>query len=122
VLFGAIAVTIAIVGLYGVVAFNTAQRASEIAVRVALGARPTDIVVTVAGEALRAISLGLIVAGVIVAVAHRWVGGLLFQTSPSDPGIILAAATLLFATSALALASPIWQTMRQNPANLLRSE
>jgi predicted permease len=118
--FGGVALVIAVIGLYGVVAFATAQRSTEVAVRVALGARGRHVLSVVAGSGLRAVSLGLI-AGTAAALALRGaLGPLLFQTSPDDPRVIGGMAALLLGTAALAGAIPVVRILRRNPASVLR--
>jgi len=119
-LFGGVALLIAIVGLYGVVAFVAAQRSSEIAVRIALGARTPHVLAVTGTEALRAVGVGLIVGVVAASLASRWIGPLLFQTSPNDPGIILGAATVLLVVATAASLIPTLRALRRNTAAILR--
>jgi predicted permease len=119
-IFGAVALLIATIGLYAVVSFTAAQRSAEIAVRIALGARARNILAAVAGDGLRTITVGLTV-GLIAALAIRhWIGPLLFQTSPSDPGIIAGVAVLLLAVAVVATLVPTARALRRNPAAVLR--
>jgi predicted permease len=121
VLFGAIALLIAMIGLYAVVSFSVAQRTSEIAVRLALGARTRDVVSAIGNSSLLAVSGGL-GFGVLVAIfVRRWVGPLLFQTSPSDPLIIGGVALLLLAVAVVAMVVPLARALRVNPAEVLRA-
>ena len=76
----------------------------------------------VAGDGLRAIASGLAAGSALALVVQRWVGPLLFQTSPSDPGVIAAAAALLLGVAVLGIAVPTWRALRQNPAAILRME
>ena len=84
--FGVLALVVAAVGLYSVVAYGVAQRSHELGVRLALGAQQRDVIRLVVGEGLRtaavAVTLGLLAA----LVAARWIAPLLFNTSPRDPG------------------------------------
>ena len=100
--------------------FSAAQRSTEIAVRIALGARARNVLAAVAGDGLRTITVGLTV-GLIAALAIRhWIGPLLFQTSPSDPGIIAGVAVLLLAVAVVATLVPTARALRRNPAAVLR--
>lgn len=119
-LFGVAALMIAAVGLYAVVAFTATQRASEIAVRVALGARSRNVILAVAGDGLRSVAVGLAI-GMIAALGLRsWLGGMLFQTSPHDPFVMGGVAALLFVTAVAATVVPTLRTLKESPARILR--
>lgn len=121
-IFGAVALVISVVGLYAVVSFAQAQRSTEIAVHVALGARADDIMRVVGADGLRALVVGLAI-GVLGAVAIRgWIGPLLFQTSPDDPVIIGSVAALLLGVALVAILVPTVRALRVSPASVLRSE
>jgi putative ABC transport system permease protein len=121
-IFGAIAFLIAVVGLYGVVAFTAAQRSSEIALRIALGARTTNVLAVVARDGLRPVVGGLAFGVLATLAARRWIGPLLFQTSPSDPAIIFGVGALLLFVGAVASFIPTLRALRQNPAVVMRQE
>ena len=121
-MFAGVALLIAVVGLYGVVAFAAAQRSTEIAVRMALGARHRHILAVVGGSGLRAVLAGLVIGTAAVVAARRWVGPLLFQTSPSDPAVIAAVAGLLLGVAVVASLIPTMRALRRNPAAVLREE
>lgn len=118
--FGAVALVIAIVGLYGVVSYAAEQRSSEIAVRIALGARTRHVLFAVGGDGLRSIMAGLVIGGVAALAARRWIGALLFQTSPDDPRIIGGVAALLLAVAVLAVLVPTARALRRDTASVLR--
>ncbi len=120
-LFGAVALVVAVVGLYGVVAFAVTQRSFEIAVRLALGARRRDILRTVAGDGLGAVALGLAIGAVGAFSVRRWVGPLLFQTSADDPRLILGIAALLFGVAFVAILLPTARAIRLDAAAVLRA-
>jgi putative ABC transport system permease protein len=121
-LFGGVALIIAVVGLYGVVSFMAAQRATEIAVRIALGARPRDVLAVIGKDGLGAVLAGLLVGTVLALVVRRWVGSLLFETSPTDPAIIAAVGALLLSVAVAATLVPTVRALRRNPATVLRTE
>lgn len=121
-LFGFIALVIAAVGLYGVVAFNAAQRTPELAVRMVLGARRRDVLMVVAGDGLLAVAAGLVIGMVIVIATHRWIDGLLFHVSASDPLIIGASAGVLLFVGIAASLIPTGRALLKNPAEVLRAE
>ncbi len=121
-LFGGVALTIAIVGLYGVVAFTAAQRRHEVAVRIALGARTRHVLRTIAGSGLAVVAGGLALGAGLALAVRRWIGALLYKTSPSDPRIIAGMAVLLLAVAFAASLIPVLRALRRNPAAILKSE
>jgi ABC-type antimicrobial peptide transport system permease subunit len=80
--FGALALLVAAVGLYSVIAYNVAQRTHELGVRIALGARSPDVVRLVVGEGLRVSVMGIGIGTIVALAAARYVGPLLFGVSP----------------------------------------
>jgi predicted permease len=122
VVFGGLALLLAAIGLYSVLAFNVSQRLHEIGVRVALGAQGHDIVghVVTGGVrlALAGVALGL---GVAIAGSH-WIQPLLFDESPRDPAILVAVAAVLLMVSVLASVIPARRAMRVDPIRALRAE
>ncbi|MGA7914030.1 MAG: ABC transporter permease [Candidatus Acidiferrales bacterium] len=121
-MFAILALTLALVGIYGVVAFVTAQRTSEIGLRVALGAQPWDILVLVlrqgAGIALVGIACGLAGAAAFV----QFIGRFLYGVKPADPATF-AVVGLIVATTALAACYiPARRAMRVDPMVALRYE
>ena len=118
--FGALAVLLAAIGLYGVMSFTVSQASGELALRVALGAAPF----TLLGAVLRA-GLVLSGAGIIVGAAAalgltRLLGTLLYGVSPRDPVTFAAALVLMIIASALACVVPAWRAMRADPLIALR--
>lgn len=121
-LFGGVAVVICIVGLYGVVSFNATQRASEIAIRMALGARPSDVLKTIAGPAFRAIIGGLALGTLGAFLLGHLVSSILYKTLPSDPTIVLSSIALLIGVSVVASVIPTARAIAKRPADILRNE
>jgi putative ABC transport system permease protein len=119
-LFGVVALVIAAIGLYAVVSFAVTQRTNEIAVRLALGARVHHIGLTVGNESLRAVVAGLAVGVMVAYIAQKWIGGMLYQTSPSDPAVIGAVAVSLMLVTVVALVVPLQRALRVSPAQVLR--
>jgi predicted lysophospholipase L1 biosynthesis ABC-type transport system permease subunit len=109
-------------GIYGVVAFQVSRRTREIAVRVALGARPADVLWIVARQGLAPVALGMLL-GIGGAVAlTRSLRGLLFEVEPLDPLSFAAAASLLLAVTLLACLLPARCALRTEPAIALTNE
>jgi putative ABC transport system permease protein len=119
--FGVAALLLATVGLYAVMAAYVGQRSREIAVRMALGARASDVRRLVLGEGLRLAGLGAAI-GVTGAIATtRLVRGMLFGVQPLDPASIVSAAVLLVAVAALACYLPMRRATRVDPVVTLRA-
>ncbi len=119
-LFAATALMLAVVGIYGVIAYSVAQRGPEIAIRCALGAQRSDILWMIEGQ-----GAGLALAGILVGAAGavaltRVVKALLFQVSATDPAAFIAVAVLFLAVAMLAAYLPARRATRVNPASALR--
>ncbi len=121
-MFGMIALLLAAIGLYAVMAAYVRQRYSEIGVRVALGATTADVRGLVLGEGLRLAGMGAAIGLASAVVATRLLRGLLFDVHPLDPASFLAAAMLLMGVSALASYLPARRATRVDPIVLLRTE
>lgn len=118
--FAASAVVIATVGLAGVLSYSVSQRAREIAVRIALGARPRQIVALVFAQGLIVTTIG-IAAGVAAAFAGaRSLGALLYGVSPHDPYSFAATAMVLGLVALAACTAPAVRAMRIDPLAQLR--
>ena len=120
--FAAIALLITSIGLYGMVAASFALRRKEMAIRIALGAQWTHAVSAAVGEGVASVASGLFAGSVLVVVASRWLGGVLFETSPRDPVVLIQAAWVLLVISAVAVTVPTVRALLENPVNVLRSE
>jgi ABC-type antimicrobial peptide transport system permease subunit len=120
--FGVLALVLAAIGLYSVIAYNVAQRTQEMGVRVALGANVVQIVRLVLGEGLRLSLVGVGLGGVIALVVSKWVAPLLFQVSPRDPLVFGGVALTLVAVAALASFVPARRAARVDPMQALRAE
>ena len=120
--FGALALLVAAVGAYSVIAYSVSQRAHEIGVRMALGAQSSHVVRLVMGEGMRAVGFG-IVLGVFASLAMgRLVASMLYNTSPRDPIVLTAVAALLAMVAIAASIIPAWRATSTDPAIALRAE
>lgn len=121
-LFAALALTLALVGIYGVVSFSVSRRTSEIGLRMALGAQPSSVLIEVLQKGLLPVGIGLL-AGTAGAVgAASALRTMLFGVGPLDPAVLGGAAVLLFATAAAACFAPARRASRLDPAIALRHE
>ena len=120
--FAVLALLLALAGIYGVMAYLVARRSHEFGVRMALGARPGDLLRLVLGQGFRLSLLGLLV-GIGAALAlTRVLGSLLFQVSPSDPTTYAAVGTLMLLVGLLASWAPARRAMRVDPIRSLRCD
>jgi putative ABC transport system permease protein len=120
--FGALALVLAAVGLYSVIAYNVAQRRQELAVRVALGAAAGDVIRLVVGEGLRFAVAGAAVGSAIAVIAAPRIAPLLFNQSPRDPVVFGAVAAALLVVAVLASMIPAIRGARVDPNAALRAE
>ena len=104
--FGCAAAILAALGVYGVVSYSVAGRAREMGIRVALGARPRDIRRLVAGEGLAPVAVGLAFGLAVSWAIGRAIGSLLFEVSPGDPVVMLAASAVVLSATLLACVGP----------------
>jgi predicted permease len=120
--FGGLAMLLAAVGLYGVVAYTVAQRTREIGVRLAMGAQRSDVMWMVLGRGLRLTAAGIVIGVVLGAAAGRLMGRFLLGLSPLDPISFLGAALAWTAIAMLASYVPARRAMRVDPVVALRWE
>jgi putative ABC transport system permease protein len=120
--FGGLALVVAAIGLYGVIAYGVTQRMHELGVRVALGARSHNIVRLVVGQAFSFASAGTAIGLAIALVAARWVQPLLFNESATDPFVFTAVGVTIGLVAVAASALPAIRATRADPNTALRSE
>jgi putative ABC transport system permease protein len=121
-IFAALALVLAGVGIFGVLAFSVGQRAREFGIRVALGARPHDVLRLVLGGALKMTGAGVAIGLVAAAMLTRLLGTLLFAVQPLDPVTFIGTAAVLAVSALAACALPAWHATRVDPAVTLRQE
>lgn len=121
-LFAGLGLTLAAIGLYGLLATSVAERRRELGVRLALGADARRLLAQVVGRGLRLVAIGVAVGAPVVYLVGRIVASLLYRTSPADPLTLVAAPLVLFGVAALACAAPAARAAHTDPARVLRSE
>ena len=121
-LFAGVAVALAGVGIYGVVAYTVAQRTREIGVRLALGADPSTVVRLIVWDGLRPAVVGVAVGAVVALAAGQVIATLLYQIQPRDPLTMVIVVGMLIAIVLVACLIPARRATRVPPAEALRME
>ena len=120
--FAAIALLLASIGLYGLLAYTTAQRRKEIALRMALGAERRTVVGMVIGQGARLVAMGLVVGLIASLAVTRLVASLLYQTNPYDLQAFGIIPVVLVPATLMACALPAWRAARVEPTTALRGD
>jgi putative ABC transport system permease protein len=120
--FGALALLLATIGVYGLKAYDVSRRTREIGIRMALGATTTDVERMVLSEGMKTTVIGLAIGLLLAAGIGRLVSGLLYRVSPFDPVILTAAAFVLSTATMLACYLPARRATRVAPTAALRAE
>ena len=120
--FAGLAMSIAGVGLFSILSFMVRQRSREFSVRLALGARPTDLIRLVASQGARLGVAGLTIGFVTALVLVRTLSALLFGVEPIDPATFVVASAVLGSLTLVASAAPAWLAARSDPTATLRQE
>ncbi len=120
--FAALALLLAVVGIYGVVSYSVAQRRQEIGVRVALGAQPSDVFRLVVRQgaflATAGVAIGLLASWLLTPVLRSW----LYEIEPGDPLTFIGVAAILVAIALLATAIPARRATKVDPVLAMRAE
>lgn len=120
--FGALAVVLAMTGLYGVMSYTVTERTTEIGIRMALGAQRAKITAMMLGKAAKLLAAGLVLGtGLSLAVASS-ASALLFGLKPRDPATLAGAALLLAVVTVVASLVPSMRAANVNPIDSLRTE
>jgi putative ABC transport system permease protein len=120
--FAAVAFALAATGLYGVLAYSVAQRKHELGVRIALGARPGDVLRLSMWRGMRLALIGLAIGLGASLALRRALQTVLFGVSPHDPATFAAVSLLLLSVAAAAAYIPARRATRVDPAIALRAE
>jgi putative ABC transport system permease protein len=118
--FGALALLLAALGLYGVTSYAVNQRRAEIGIRMALGAGGPDVLRLVLGRVALLVAIGVAAGAAMSLWASRYVATLLYGLEPRDPTTFIAAAVVLAGVGLLAGGLPAWRATRIDPTTVLR--
>jgi putative ABC transport system permease protein len=122
VLFAALALGLAAIGLYGIMSYAVANRAREIGIRIALGAKPGDVVMMILGRGMRLAVAGIALGIVVSTVLAQSLRSLIFGVTPTDPLTYAAAAAFLTLTAMAACCIPAVRAVSIEPMQALRTE
>ena len=120
-LFSALALAVGAVGLYAAFAHAVTVRRHEMAIRIAIGARPIGVIGMILREALRLAGAGVVVGWIAAIAGGRWLESLLFDTSRADPIVLGAAAAVMLTVAVVATLLPARAASRAEPSALLRT-
>jgi putative ABC transport system permease protein len=120
--FAALALGLAMVGVFGVLAYSVQQRVREFGVRIAMGAAASDVLRLVLGHAAKLMLIGLVLGLTAAAALSRYLTTLLYEVRPLDPLTFIAVPIVLLITAAIAVAVPAWRAARVDPVVAFRVE
>jgi predicted permease len=120
--FGLLALIVTAVGVYGVTAYAVSERTHEMGVRVALGAKMSDLLRLVLGEGFRVVLLGCLLGIATTLALGRMLASLLFEVTPRDPSAALAASAVLIVAGVAASLVPALRAGRVDPSEVLRQD
>jgi putative ABC transport system permease protein len=120
--FAVLALTLALVGVFGVLAYSVQQRTREFGVRIALGASAASVLRLVMSSASGVIGMGVAIGLVAAALLSRSISTFLFGVQPLDPVTFVLVPVVLIATAAIAVAAPAWRASRVDPVVAFRTE
>jgi ABC-type antimicrobial peptide transport system permease subunit len=120
--FAVVALFLAAVGLYGVVAYSVSLRTREIGLRMAIGARPSDVLGMVVGGGMKLAVAGVLLGSTAAVLLARLVQTMLFDVSPTDPASYALTALALLVVAAVACYVPARRAMRVDPIVALQTE
>ena len=120
--FALLALTLAAVGISGVVSYSVAQRTQEIGIRVALGAQRRDVLGLILGRSMIAVLAGVVIGLAASAVLTRFLAGLLYEVKPVDPWVLSIVAVLLGGVALAASYIPALRATKVDPITALHFE
>ena len=122
VLFGALVLGVAAIGLCAAFAHSVGERRREMAIRIAVGAKPDGVLAMILREATVIAAVGVLCGCAATVLAGRWLQSMLFGTAPSDPLVLGSAAVLVVTVAVLATLVPACSASRSQPNSLLTAE
>ena len=120
--FGLLAIMLAVTGVYGLVSYSVARRVREIGIRIAVGARPAQVLRLVLGRVVVLLAIGSGLGLVLALAAGQVLASVVYQSSPRDPGILAAALGAMALFGLLSSCSPAYRALRIDPLAALRCE
>jgi ABC-type antimicrobial peptide transport system permease subunit len=120
--FGMVGLTLAVIGLYGLLSYSVRRRTQEIGIRMALGARPGSVLKMVLGQGLTLTSVGLAIGLAIAVAVGRFAASLLYGISGTDHITLLTVPAVLFAAALVAIVLPARRAAKVDPVVALRNE
>jgi predicted permease len=120
--FAAIALALAVVGIYGVMSHAVTQRTREIGIRMAIGAVPSQVLAAIVRRSLMVTGAGAVIGLLVAAGATRYLEGMLFEVTPLDPWTFLAVAVMALVVAVLAAYPPATRASRVDPLAALRHD
>ena len=120
--FGVLAMLLAVTGLYGVISNAVARRQKEIGIRIAIGARPGEVLRLVLARTLTLLAVGTVLGLALVLAAGRVLSSIVYEASPRDPVALAAVAVCLAGVGILACWAPARRALRVSPIRALRAE
>jgi putative ABC transport system permease protein len=120
--FAAVALTLAMIGVFGLLAYDVAQRTQELGIRLALGGQPSDVRALILKNGLRLVVTGLLIGIPGAIIAGTWLNSVLFQVAPTDLVTLGASVGTLLVVSLLACSIPARRATRIDPMVALRTE
>jgi len=121
-IFAILGIFLSGVGLYGVVSYGVTRRSHEIGVRMAMGARPADVLRLILRQGLSMVAIGAAIGTAVAIAAARVVSAILYRVSPADPLALIEAALAVAVVTLLAIQMPARRAIRTDPMTVLRSE
>jgi len=118
--FGGLALVLAAIGLYGVMSYTVSQSTRELGLRMALGARATDLLRMMMSQGLALTAVGILLGAAAALGLTRLIGTLLYKVSPRDPLAFGVAFVVMAVASSVACFLPAWRATRTDPVRALR--
>jgi ABC-type antimicrobial peptide transport system permease subunit len=120
--FGALALALAAIGVYGVMSLIVSERTREVGVRLALGAQPRELLKMIVGQAAKLAGLGIVIGVIAAALITPLLDSQLYGVRAGDPATFLIVPVMLLAIATLAALVPARKAMRVDPVTALRIE